>query len=111
MAQHEVEHVLEEKLNEDAEDDSEGGPWESRCRDTQISWMVWPLARMVRTLASASHDNTVRLWEIDPNAWISRTCAIVNRNLSLAEWQQDLGANIPYREICPELPPGKGAPQ
>ena len=26
MAQPQVEHVLEEKLNEDAEDDSEGGP-------------------------------------------------------------------------------------
>jgi WD40 repeat protein len=64
-----------------------------------------------KTLASGSEDRTVRLWDIDPRNWISRTCSIVNRNLSLAEWQQDMGANIPYRKTCPDLPPGMGAPQ
>jgi WD40 repeat protein len=63
-----------------------------------------------KTLASASWDHTVRLWDIDPASWISRTCAIVNRNLSLSEWQQYLGNDVPYRKTCPALPAGKGAP-
>jgi hypothetical protein len=64
-----------------------------------------------KTLASASEDNTVRLWDVNLFSWISRTCSIVNRNLSMTEWQQDLGRNVPYRRTCPSLPPGKGVPQ
>ncbi len=63
-----------------------------------------------KTLASASDDQTVRLWDVDLHSWIARTCSIVNRNLSLAEWQQYLGIGAPYRRTCPDLPPGKGAP-
>ena len=59
-------------------------------------------------LASASVDNTVRLWDLDPQSWIRRTCAIVNRNFSLAEWQQYLGTNVPYRKTCLSLPAGPG---
>jgi hypothetical protein len=43
-------------------------------------------------------------------AWIRRTCAIVNRNLSLAEWQQYLGTNVSYRKTCSLLSAGTGAP-
>jgi hypothetical protein len=33
-----------------------------------------------------------------------RTCAIVNLNLSLAEWKQYLGRETTYEKTCPGLP-------
>jgi WD40 repeat protein len=62
-----------------------------------------------KLLASASHDRTVMLWDLDPQVWISRTCAIVNRNLSAEEWKQYIGPGTPYRQTCPSLPLGEGA--
>src|SRR5262249_32780504 len=63
-----------------------------------------------KLLASASSDQTVRLWDVDPDSWAVRLCRIANRNLSLIEWQQYIGRDVPYRRTCPELPPGVGAP-
>jgi WD40 repeat protein len=63
-----------------------------------------------KLLASVSWDRRVRLWDIDPNAWAVRLCQIASRNLSLIEWQQYIGADVPYRRTCPELPPGVEAP-
>jgi WD40 repeat protein len=60
-----------------------------------------------RMLATAS--DTVRLWNLNVDSWISRTCSIVNRNLSLAEWRQAMGTGVPYRKTCPDLPAGNGA--
>jgi WD40 repeat protein len=64
-----------------------------------------------KLLASAGGDGTVRLWDVYPNSWAVRLCRIVNRNLSIIEWQQYIGTDLPYRRTCPELPPGIGAPR
>jgi hypothetical protein len=53
----------------------------------------------------------VRRWNIDADSAIARACSIVNRNLSLAEWQQEMGTSVAYRKTCPQLPPGEGAPR
>jgi hypothetical protein len=63
-----------------------------------------------KTLASASADNTVRLWDMDPISWASRACERANRNLSQAEWEHYIGKNVPYPRTCPNLPPGEGVP-
>ena len=54
-------------------------------------------------LASGSGDRTVRVWNIDPEAWQVRACRVANRNLTREEWQQYLG-DEPYRPTCPNLP-------
>jgi WD40 repeat protein len=63
-----------------------------------------------KLLASANFDGTVWLLDVDPDSWAIRLCRIANRNLSLTEWQQFIGRDVPYRRTCPELPPGIGAP-
>ena len=63
------------------------------------------------TLASGSNNGTVWLWDVDPDSWAARNCRRVNRNLSLAEWRQYLGSDVPYRRTCPDLPSGEGAPE
>ena len=67
-------------------------------------------------LVSSSNDKTLRLWEAvkghrakEKHASV-RPCILANRNLSLAEWKEYFGENVPYRRTCPELPPGEGAP-
>jgi WD40 repeat protein len=57
-----------------------------------------------RTLASASGDKTVRLWEglLWRNAAELRTtvCKLVGSGLSRTEWAQ-YAAGIPYHQTCP----------
>jgi WD40 repeat protein len=52
------------------------------------------------------------------STWITRTeelaeiaTHVVRRNLSLDEWRQFIGDDIPYERTCPELPAGEGAPE
>ena len=63
-----------------------------------------------KTLASASGDGTIRLWDVNEDSWVARTCTRANRNLSLAEWHQYIGSEIPYRRTCPSFPLGEGVP-
>jgi dipeptidyl aminopeptidase/acylaminoacyl peptidase len=61
-------------------------------------------------LASGSQDGTVRLWIVSTEALNATVCEKVWRNLSMDEWRQFVGAEVPYEATCPNLPPGEGAP-
>jgi hypothetical protein len=60
-----------------------------------------------QTLASASDDDTVRLWPGSVASWKTIACRMVNRNLSLEEWRQYMG-DRPYEKTCTGLPVGEG---
>ncbi len=60
-----------------------------------------------KTLASGSSDNTVRLWIRDTETLANMVCQKVWRNLSMEEWRQFVGSDIPYERTCPNLPEGK----
>jgi WD40 repeat protein len=57
-----------------------------------------------KLLASGAADATVQLWDVDPNSWTVRLCQIANRNMSMTEWKQFVGPNVPYHRTCPNLP-------
>jgi WD40 repeat protein len=60
-------------------------------------------------LATASDDGTVLLWDLRFDDWLGAGCGLVNRNLSMAEWERLLPGR-PYERTCPQLPAGTGAP-
>jgi WD40 repeat protein len=60
------------------------------------------------TLASASGDLTVILWDPNPESWESLATRKANRNLSLAEWKQYMGSDRPYHVTSTEFPLGDG---
>jgi WD40 repeat protein len=62
-----------------------------------------------KLLATASADNTVRVWNPSFASWLAYGCKLLNRNLSMAEWDRFLPGR-PYERTCPDLPAGKGAP-
>jgi WD40 repeat protein len=43
------------------------------------------------------------LWDVTGKSWQAHACSIVNRNFTLAEWQQFVG-NGTYQRVCPNLP-------
>ena len=54
------------------------------------------------TLASSSEDATVALWVTAPTEKLAeQVCEEVQRNLTLEEWQQFVGHDIPYERTCP----------
>jgi WD40 repeat protein len=61
-------------------------------------------------LASAGDDRTVRLWMVKTSDLAELVCKKVTRNLSMDEWRQFVGPDIPYERTCPERPLAKGAP-
>jgi WD40 repeat protein len=50
-----------------------------------------------------------RLW-IGVDSWVETACQQADRNLSLSEWHNYLGADSPYVRTCAEFPAGDGAP-
>jgi WD40 repeat protein len=56
------------------------------------------------TIASGGEDGTVRIWDMDVESWLRRACFIANRNLSREEWSRYLGADMPYRKTCSNVP-------
>jgi WD40 repeat protein len=55
-------------------------------------------------LASADEDGTVRICLLDIEELMALACSRVTRNLTEAEWETYMGADVPYRKTCPNLP-------
>ena len=66
-------------------------------------------------LVSAGTDQTVLVWDLSwlrrpPSDWAEAGCRLVNRNLSLEEWDR-FASGLRYQRTCPELRAGRGAPK
>ncbi|XOV95027.1 MAG: WD40 repeat domain-containing protein [Bacteroidota bacterium] len=49
---------------------------------------------------SGSADNYIRVWPIEPSVLADRICELITRNLTQEEWNEYVGASIPYRKTC-----------
>ena len=63
-----------------------------------------------QTLASGSGDQTIRIWIVRTEILAGKICQQVWRNLTLDEWRQFVGADLPYERTCPNLLAGEGVP-
>jgi hypothetical protein len=61
-----------------------------------------------QTLASGSGDQTIRIWIVHTEIMAGKICQQVWRNLTLDEWHQFVGADLPYERTCPNLIAGAG---
>jgi len=55
-----------------------------------------------KLLAAAGVDGYAMVWNVDPDVWRRRACAIVGRNLTREEWKLYLPAGTTYRPTCSE---------
>jgi len=58
-----------------------------------------------RTLASSDMDGTIVLTAVDSAELADIICKTIWRNLTLAEWNNFVGADLPYERTCLNLPP------
>jgi hypothetical protein len=63
-----------------------------------------------QTLASGSGDQTIRFWDGRTEIPAGKICKQVWRNLTLDEWRQFVGMDLPYERTCPNLLAGEGVP-
>lgn len=57
-----------------------------------------------RYVSSGSYMGDVRVWKWRSEDLIADACSRVTRNLTRIEWQQYIGATLPYQAVCPEMP-------
>lgn len=54
-------------------------------------------------LISVDGDDNIKIWELDVNIWVERSCIRAGRNMSRDEWNLYLPFE-PYRKTCPQFP-------
>lgn len=57
-----------------------------------------------KRLVASGSGRAVHLFNVEVASWPAQACHVANRNLTLAEWQLYVGAELPYVSLCPGLP-------
>lgn len=71
-------------------------------RDSVNSVAFSPDGQLLATAVEGG--DAIILWDIGLDLWQERACRRANRNLSLDEWSQLVGSEVPYQVTCPGLP-------
>jgi hypothetical protein len=69
---------------------------------TAVAVHFTPTGNALEIVHHASHGADVvrALYTLDPADLIREACGKVTRNLTLSEWKQYSGSEIPYRRTC-----------
>ena len=51
-------------------------------------------------LVAGISDKSIRVWETSPAKLASMICDLVKRNMTITEWDNMVGAEIPYEKTC-----------
>ncbi len=62
-----------------------------------------------KKILAGSRNNAVRVWPVELSILSNMVCESVTRNLTLDEWNQYAGSDIPYQATCYNLPSDKKA--
>lgn len=54
-----------------------------------------------RQIITGSKDKFIRTWPVEPQVLADRICTFLNREMSMEEWNEFVGADIPYVKTCP----------
>jgi WD40 repeat protein len=57
---------------------------------------------MTLVLGGGASDG-VQVWDLRPSAWIDAACRLAGRNLTVEEWDSNIGDLAEYRPTCPEF--------
>ena len=49
-------------------------------------------------------QDTFQIWDLDPEHWATAACRVAGRNLTRAEWADNIGELAPFQATCPDLP-------
>ncbi len=73
--------------------------------DGHRGW-VWSLAFSAdgASLYSGGADKKLRRWATRTEDLATRICGHLDRNMTVAEWQELMPGDLPYQKTCPELP-------
>ncbi len=52
---------------------------------------------------TGSRDKFIRTWPVEASVLADRVCSSLTRNMSIDEWNEFVGVEIPYRKTCPNL--------
>jgi WD40 repeat protein len=58
-------------------------------------------------IAAGSGEGSLILWDTRKEPQLAAAARMANRNLTSSEWLRFVGANEPYRQTFPALPPGR----
>jgi hypothetical protein len=53
-----------------------------------------------KKLVASMSDKTIRIWETSSEKLVSLICGILNRDMSVTEWEDIVGSEIPYEKTC-----------
>ncbi len=55
-------------------------------------------------IAAGLSDNSIRIWETSSEKLASLICSLVKRDMTIAEWNEMVGEELPYEKTCSGMP-------
>jgi WD40 repeat protein len=67
---------------------------------SESAWAVAVARRGGGLVVALAVETGIVLWDGEVDSWFERACELANRDLSRREWDQYVGADVPYRQTC-----------